>query len=41
MDNFKDGMVAGVLAMNSMFISQMVSKVSLSAFLALAELGLA
>ena len=41
MDNLNDGMVARVLAMNTMFISQMFTKVSLSAFLAEAELGLA
>ena len=38
MDNLNDGMVARVLAMNTMFISQMFTKVSLSAFLAEAEL---
>ena len=41
MDNLNDGMVARVLAMNTMFISQMFTKVSLSAFLAEAELDLA
>ena len=41
MDNLNDGVVARVLAMNTMFISQMFTKVSLSAFLAEAELDLA